>query len=533
MEAESIDRVIACIHPLNADSTVFCNTSAPSLGTDYCKRCNGVHVSSLIGPCCYAVLTRKTVLAGDTADPKWREFRKFAEPLGIRSWWSTPILSNDGKVLGTFAHYYFDARDPSPRDERLVDLLTRAAAVAIERSRAEAALRELNETLEQRVEAETRERLQIWNVSEDLLVIAGLDGKTISVNPAWTTALGWTEADLSDKSYAWLVHHDDQDRTRAEFEELAKGQKTLRFENRLRAKDGSYHWISWKAVRDGESIYGMGRDITESKRAHDALNKAAGELARVSRVNALSTLTASIAHEVNQPLSGIITNLSTCLRMLDGDPPNVEGARETSRRALRDSNRAANVISHLRALFSKKELALEPLDINELTREVVALSLGDLQRNHIVLRTEYADDLPIITGDRVQLQQVVLNLLRNASDAMTSVHDRPRQLVVRTARESYAARVSVSDNGIGFDAAELSKLFDAFYTTKTDGMGIGLSVSRSIIEKHAGRLWAQPNDGPGATFVFSIAPEVHAADGVAAGHSTLTTNRDEHRVAIS
>jgi signal transduction histidine kinase len=218
--------------------------------------------------------------------------------------------------------------------------------------------------------------------------------------------------------------------------------------------------------------------------------------------------------------------------MLDGDPPNVEGARETSRRALRDSNRAANVISHLRALFSKRELALEPVDINELTREVIALSLGDLQRNHIVFRTEYAEDLPIITGDRVQLQQVVLNLLRNASDAMLSVHDRPRQLVVRTAGDAYAARVSVSDTGIGLDAAELSKLFDPFYTTKTDGMGIGLSVSRSIIEKHDGHLWAEPNDGPGATFVFSIPAELHQSDGVTAGNRTLSSTSEEHRMAI-
>ena len=247
------------------------------------------------------------------------------------------------------------------------------------------------------------------------------------------------------------------------------------------------------------------QDVTESMVAEEALNRARSELAHVARVTTLSTLTASIAHEVNQPLSGIITNAGTCLRMLDADPPNVEGARETARRTIRDGNRASEVIMRLRALFSKREFTLESLDLNEATREVIALSLSDLQRNRVVLQSELAEDLPIITGDRIQLQQVILNLLRNASDAMLGLHDRPRQLLIRTEGEDGdRVRVSVRDAGVGVDAQSMNKLFDAFYTTKSDGMGIGLSVSRSIIERHHGRLWAEPNDGPGATFSFSI-----------------------------
>ena len=216
-------------------------------------------------------------------------------------------------------------------------------------------------------------------------------------------------------------------------------------------------------------------------------------------------MTASIAHEVNQPLAGIITNASTCLRMLAADPPDVAGARETARRTIRDGNRASDVIARVRALFSKKEPAIETVDLNEVTREVMALSLSDLQRNRVVLQSELAEDLPAITGDRIQLQQVILNLLRNASDAMVDVHDRPRQLLLRTEREDGdRVRVSVRDAGVGVDPQNVDKLLDAFYTTKTDGMGIGLSISRSIIERHHGRLWAEANDGPGATFAFSI-----------------------------
>ena len=247
------------------------------------------------------------------------------------------------------------------------------------------------------------------------------------------------------------------------------------------------------------------QDVTETELAEEALNKARSELAHVARVSTLNALTASIAHEINQPLSGIITNAGTCLRMLDGDPPNVEGARETARRTIRDGNRASDVISRLRALYGKKAFTLEPLDLNDVTRELIALSLSDFQRNRVILRSELTEDLPPVTGDRVQLQQVILNLLRNASDAMIGVDDRPRHLLIRTERENGdLVRLTVRDAGMGLDRQSMEKLFDAFYTTKKGGMGIGLSVSRSIIERHRGRLWAEPNDGPGATFSFSI-----------------------------
>jgi len=191
--------------------------------------------------------------------------------------------------------------------------------------------------------------------------------------------------------------------------------------------------------------------------------------------------------------------------MLDADFPNVEGARETAKRTIRDGRRAADVITRLRALFSKKDAATELVDLNEATREVIALSRSELERNRVVTQIELADQLPLVTGDRVQLQQVILNLLRNGSDAMSEVYDRPRELLFRTeVDEGDRVRLSVRDAGVGFESQTVEHLFRAFYTTKTDGMGIGLSVSRSIIESHGGRLWATANDGPGVTFSFSI-----------------------------
>jgi signal transduction histidine kinase len=306
------------------------------------------------------------------------------------------------------------------------------------------------------------------------------------------------------------IHPEDHALLEMIVDQARDGIDDFEWQYRLLMPDGSIKYLHSvaHATRDqnGQLEYiAAVQDVTARRVSEEALAKARSELAEVARVTSLGVLTASIAHEVNQPLAGIITNAGTCLRMLDADPPNVEGARETSRRTIRDGNRASDVITRLRALFSKEELTLECLDLNEVTREVIALAVDDLQRKRIALRSDLAEDLPAITGDRIQLQQVILNLLRNASDAMVDVDPRLRQVLICTAPDGAGrVRVSVQDAGIGVDPQSIDKLLDAFYTTKSDGMGIGLSVSRSIIERHHGHLWAEPNDGPGATFSFSI-----------------------------
>jgi len=258
--------------------------------------------------------------------------------------------------------------------------------------------------------------------------------------------------------------------------------------------------------RDGQLEYiAVIQDVTARRLSEEARDMAISELTQVARMMSLGTLAASIAHEINQPLAGIVTNAGTCQRMLAAAPPNIEGALETSRRTIRDANRASEVITRLRALFNKKETATESVDLNETAREVIALSLSGLQRIQVVVRVELADHLPPVIGDRIQLQQVILNLLRNAADAMSGIDDRARVLLVRTERnEENQVRLSVKDSGVGFTPQAADKIFEGFYTTKSDGMGIGLSVSRSIIEAHHGRLWATPNDGPGSTFTFAI-----------------------------
>ncbi len=314
------------------------------------------------------------------------------------------------------------------------------------------------------------------------------------------------------------IHPEDLSVFQEHIERSRRDGSDVQLEFRLQMPDGAVKYVHVAAHIRGDhgqlEYIGAVQDVTERRSSEEALSKARSELSHVARVTSLGVLTASIAHEVNQPLSGIVTNASTCLRMLAADPPNVDGARETARRTIRDGHRASEVITRLRALYGKKEPTTESVDLNEATREVIALSLSELQRNRVILRPELADDLPPVTGDRVQLQQVILNLIRNGSDAMSSVDDRPRQLLIRTERdEGDRVSLTVQDAGTGFDPQAVDRLFEGFYTTKNDGMGIGLSVSRSIIESHHGRLWATLNNGPGATFSFCIprGPEARRA----------------------
>jgi PAS domain S-box-containing protein len=340
------------------------------------------------------------------------------------------------------------------------------------------------------------------------------DGTPDFVNQVWLEFSGQTLDFVRSHPEAWMtaVHPEDRNKASKAFWNGVRSERGFAVQTRSRrAQDGTYRWHLQQAVplRDAEGrvlkFVGTTTDIDDQKRAEEALNELRSELAHMARVTSLGALTASIAHEVNQPLAGIATNASICLRTLSADPPNIDGAREAAKRAIRDGNRASEIIARLRTLFCKKESTAENIDLNETAREVIALCSDELQRNRVILRQEFANDIQGITGDRVQLQQVILNLLRNASDAMNGVDDRPRVLVIKTERDEFdCVRLSVEDTGVGIAPQDTERLFEAFYTTKSDGMGMGLSVSRSIIERHRGRLWATPNDGPGASFSFSI-----------------------------
>ena len=247
------------------------------------------------------------------------------------------------------------------------------------------------------------------------------------------------------------------------------------------------------------------RTRAERSRAEHALREAQAELAHVTRVMTMGELAASIAHEINQPLAAVVTNANACLRWLTGPTPNLDEAQAAVARIARDGNRASDVIGRIRALVKKSATEQAHLDINEVIQEVLGLIQTEIRKNEVVLRRKLAPDLPRILGDRVQLQQVILNLMMNGIEAMSAVTDRSRDLLIRSCRyESDKVLIAVQDSGTGLETESLDHLFTAFFTTKPKGMGMGLAISRSIIEAHGGKLWASPNDGPGATFQFTL-----------------------------
>jgi len=371
-----------------------------------------------------------------------------------------------------------------------------------EQIEAEKALRELNETLEERVETATRERVQIWNVSQDLLVVGDLDGKYLSVNPAWTMVLGWQEAELLGKTSGWLLHPDDREKTRIETRQLAAGKVTQRFETRFRHKDGSYRWLSWKAVKDEGRIYAMARDVTELKDAENKLRIAQLELAQVSRRSTLAAMSAAIAHEIRQPLGAIVTNANAGLRWLDRPAPDLDEVRDALRHIGSDGHRASEVIQSIRSMFAKGDPHEgSPLDANELIRETIAMASGELDSARVTIELELADTLPLISAHKGQIQQVVLNIVTNAADSMRSIENRERLLRVRSRPfDSNGIAVSVQDSGTGIDPKNVERIFDAFFSTKSNGMGMGLAICRSIVEAHGGNLSVSPGVPHGSVF---------------------------------
>ncbi|WP_246738007.1 MULTISPECIES: PAS domain-containing protein [Rhizobium] len=304
------------------------------------------------------------------------------------------------------------------------------------------------------------------------------------------------------------VYEEDLPLLAAQMAEVRQGGDNPDYEIRLFVDGQVKHVrVVGRIIRhlDGSNeCIGAVQDVSAQRIAELARDKLRSELAQLARVMSLSTMAASIAHEVNQPLSGIIMNASASLRMLSGSPPNIDGAVETAKRTIRDGNRASDVITRLRNLFKRGVATVEQLDLNEAIREVLGLLANDLQRGRITLTAELSAAPPLIMGDRVQLQQVIMNLLRNSTDAMTDIDPLQRKILVRTAFEHREIKVAVEDQGVGLALVDIERLFDAFHTTKPNGMGIGLSVSRSIIEAHGGRIWAEANPSGGAIFSFSL-----------------------------
>ncbi len=427
---------------------------------------------------------------------------------------------------------------PTETERLVLQVAANQAAIGVREARLMSDQRRLAEELDQRVAQRTR---QLTAVNEELrkenverkraeealrgseerwravfensaagIALANFTGRFLATNFAFQKMLGYSEEELSELSFLDVTHKDYRDANSELTAELLEGKRQyFEMEKRYRCKDGNLIWVRVHVslVSGTQSIprflLAIVEDITERRRAEETLRKTQAELAHVTRVTTLGEMTASIAHEVNQPLAAVVNNASACLRWLAAS--NQDEARQSAALIVADAHRASEIIGRIRAFVTKAPPQKAWLNINETILEVLALARSEVQGNRVSLQTHLSDDVPLILGDRIQLQQVILNLINNAIEAMSGAVDGPRELQVGSAKDqSQGVRVAVRDSGPGLDPKSLDHLFTAFFTTKPQGMGMGLAISRSIIEAHGGRLWASPNDGPGATFQFTL-----------------------------
>jgi len=412
---------------------------------------------------------------------------------------------------------------PDQTERLVLSVAANQSAVALQHARLLSEQQRVAGELDRRVAeraralAETNEEIQLQvGLLQHLPVSAWTlkpDGTPDFVNRVWLEYSGQTLDFVRSHPEAWMtaVHPEDREAASTAFWDGVRSGQGFAIETRsLRAQDGSYRWHLQQAVvlRDTEGkvlrFIGTTTDIDDQKRVEDALRQAQGDLARINRVTTMGELTASLAHELSQPISGAVTNANTCLRSLERDTPDLDAMRRAVTRIARDAQRAAEIIGRIRSQFEKGALNREVIDVNEISRETLALLRGEAVRYNISIRTELAAGLPRIVGDRVQLQQVAMNLIVNSIEAMKDV-DGIREMVIKSQRaENEQILVTVSDTGIGFSPQLAERIFDPFFTTKPLGTGMGLRISRSIIESHHGRLWAIGTPGQGATFHLSL-----------------------------
>ena len=457
-----------------------------------------------IGTFCEAVIKscKPLLVINALEDDQWKQAPEIK--VGMVSYLGFPVVWPDGRMFGTICVLDEKANRYSDLYQELLlhchDVLQADLQTLVR--------------LEDELEDQRAHLRELFERVPEAVVMIDSEFRITRVTAEFTKIFGYTAEEAIGHGIKELIAPDDlQEEAEGFLYRMFQTGEAFAVETVRRRKSGTRVPVSLISIpipsnEGGKAAYVIYRDMTDTRRLEKEqrrYHEIQLELAHANRVATLGQLSASIAHELNQPLTGIIANCSACLRKLTSNPQDLDGAREAVRRTMRDGDRASKVIARLRALFSNKEPALEPVDLNEAAREVVALSLGEIQNSRVILRTELADDLPCVSADRVQLQQVVLNLLQNALDAMNPVDDRPRDVLIKTEREQGdSVRLSVKDAGGGFAPQNMHKLFDAFYSTKDAGMGVGLAVSRSIIESHHGRLWAALNDGPGATFSFSV-----------------------------
>jgi PAS domain S-box-containing protein len=487
---------------LDEDGQHVRHGAAPSLPKPYIDAIDGLSIGPKAGSCGTAMYRRESVVVTDILhDPLWEPYRAVAEGYGLRACWSTPIVAHSGKVLGSFAMYYREPRTPSPAEGRVLEMATHLAGIAIERKLTHEQLR--------RSEAYLAEAQKLTHTGSWVWEVAGQ--RALHLSDEWYRIYGF---DPNEGMPAWSkslqrIHPDDRARFQQVRDRAISEKRDYEVEYRILLPDGAVKHIRsvGHPVLDASGnlvqFVGSSSDITERRQAEEALRQAQADLARINRITTMGELTVSLAHEVNQPIAAAVTDANTCLRWLTREQPDLEEARQAASRIVKDATRAAEIISRVRQVFSKDTPQRALVDVNEVIREMITLLSSEAVRHSISIRTELAN-VPQVMADRVQLQQVLMNLMINAIDAMKDAEGTRNLMICSQPAQDGQLMVSVSDTGVGFTPEAANQMFNAFFTTKPHGTGMGLRISRSIVESHGGRLWSVPNSSRGVSFRLTL-----------------------------
>lgn len=484
--------------------------AAPSLPKAYTDATDGLVIGPSASSCGTAAYRGLQVVVEEIAiDPLWTDYRDFALSHSLRACWSTPIFSAQGNVIATFAMYYREPRTPSGHDRQIIEQITNLAGLAIERKMTQDKLQRSESYL---AEAERLTHTGSWGYnpatakttywSEEIFRIFELDPKR-----------GIPPYDETQR----IVHPED----RAGLSEVAqkafsiKADFTADFRIVLTGGTVKHLHVIWHPILDenGDLIEyrGTAADVTERKRAEkerERLRQVEEDLAHINRVSMMGELAASLAHEIKQPIAAAVNDARTCLRWLRRETPDVAEACETASRIVNAATRAANLIDRVRSLYKRETPQRELVEVNDIIRDMIALLYDKAYQHSIAIHTDFAAGLPAIAADRVQLQQVLMNLILNGIEAMKEASG--RLTITSGSTDDGELLVSVSDSGTGLPVAGSERIFEAFFTTKPQGTGMGLSISRRIIESHGGRLWATSGPTGGATFHFTLPTRVEA-----------------------